>query len=346
MFIKVLKAFNGDSILVSYIHDGETKNILIDTGTPATYYSEDTGDGELKEIIQNIKNRNQKIDLLIITHWDNDHIGGVLKWFEDDLETAKLLIKKIWFNSGTLINKYFNDDRATEDSNIINSGSYSPNTSIRQGINFEKYILENNFSNTEIIKSLVTIPNLLEGSKFIILSPTNFNLEKLLCEWKDSPYNPNTSAPTDYNKSFQELLLNKFKEDKRIHNGSSIAFILEVENKRLLFLGDAHPSVVVGSLIRLEQKKQKIDYVKVSHHASKANTSDELLDLIDCENYIISSDGKFHGLPNKETIVRIINKNDFSNIFFNYPELIEKIFTDYELNGEKFNCQEISEINI
>lgn len=114
----------------------------------------------------------------------------------------------------------------------------------------------------------------------------------------------------------------------------------------MLFLGDSHPSVVVGSLVRLEQKKQKFDYVKVSHHASKANTSDELLDLIDCENYIISSDGSFHGLPNKEAIVRIINKNDFSNIFFNYPELIEKIFTDNELNSEKFSCQEISEINI
>ena len=44
--------------------------------------------------------------------------------------------------------------------------------------------------------------------------------------------------------------------------------------------------------------------------------------------------------------MRIINKNDFSNIFFNYPELIEKIFTDNELNSEKFSCQEISEINL
>ena len=41
----------------------------------------------------------------------------------------------------------------------------------------------------------------------------------------------------------------------------------------------------------------KIDYVKVSHHGSKANTNDELLSLLDCNNFIISANGRHHGLP-------------------------------------------------
>ena len=256
------------------------------------------------------------------------------------------MINHIWFNSGTLINRYFKSTKASEDKNIL-SLVYNPNTSIKQGIAFEKYILDNELTHC-LIKNDTSVKNSLTGVNFTILSPRNKELERLLTKWEESPYNPNTSASDkDYDKSFEELLKNDFKEDDAIHNGSSIAFILELEDKKMMFLGDAHPSVIVDSLKILgysKENKLKIDLMKVSHHASKGNTSDELLDMIECNKFIISTDGSKHGLPNKETIARIVDKQENCKIYFNYPELIEKIFSRYELKSERFEALDVSEL--
>lgn len=347
MEIKFLKANNGDSIHIS----SGNKNILIDTGTGATYLSKPNGrlqHGELKSLINDLQSKNEKIDLLVITHWDDDHIGGVLKWFKEDLDSAKSMIKHVWFNSGLLINQYFQSNSAAGDKTIIYS-EYNPNTSIQQGITFEKYLLENNMSYSLIKTNTEGINNIFDKVKFTLLSPIDKELEKLLTKW-ESEYNPYTSASNkDYDKSFEELLLNEFQEDTAFHNGSSIAFILEIENKKMLFLGDAHPSVVVDSLTKScysKKNKLKIDLMKVSHHGSKANTSDELLDIIECDNFVISTDGSKHGLPNKETIARIINKNENSKIYFNYPELIEQIFINNELRDCNFVALDAKELRL
>jgi beta-lactamase superfamily II metal-dependent hydrolase len=346
--INFLKANNGDSIHIAY----NKKNIIIDTGVGVTYYSKPNGrnkDGEFKKLIVELQNKNEKIDLLIITHWDDDHIGGVLKWFKEDIENAKSLIKNIWFNSGTLINKHFNSQEASENIDEVDF-IFNPNTSIRQGISFEKFILDNNISNTHIINTDTNTGEILDGVKFTILSPTDRELKKLLTLWEESPYNPNTSSSNDYDKSLTELLENQFKEDNAIHNGSSIAFILKIEDKKMLFLGDSHPSVIISSLIKLNYSKEnklKIDFVKVSHHGSKANTSNELLELIECDKFIISTDDNSkYGLPNKETFARIINKHENCKLYFNYPNLINKIFTDEELQSDKFEALNISEFSI
>ena len=88
MKIKFLKALNGDAILISFKEGEQSRNILIDGGMPATYIQKGRNGkpiyGELKDTIDAIKEHGEKIDLLILSHVDDDHIGGVLKWFEKD----------------------------------------------------------------------------------------------------------------------------------------------------------------------------------------------------------------------------------------------------------------------
>lgn len=104
MKIKFLKALNGDATLISFKEGEQSRNILIDGGMPATYIQKGRNGkfeyGELKDIIDIIRERDERIDLLILTHVDDDHIGGVLKWFEKDKDAHKL-IEKVWFNSGS-----------------------------------------------------------------------------------------------------------------------------------------------------------------------------------------------------------------------------------------------------
>ena len=68
MKVKFLKADNGDSILLSFKDDtGNKKNILIDGGMPKTYFGNGKY-GDLYDTIEDIKRKNEKIDLLILTH--------------------------------------------------------------------------------------------------------------------------------------------------------------------------------------------------------------------------------------------------------------------------------------
>src|SRR4051812_5727438 len=104
MIIKFLKAQNGDCSIIRYTDtSGSKRNIIIDAGLDATYFDPATITfGELKTEIDDIKAHEENIDLLILTHIDNDHICGFLKLFEMDTEVSGI-IKKVWFNSGKLI---------------------------------------------------------------------------------------------------------------------------------------------------------------------------------------------------------------------------------------------------
>ena len=65
---------------------------------------------------------------------------------------------------------------------------------------------------------------------------------------------------------------------------------LDLCNVKILLLADSHPSVIVASLRALyysETQKLTVDYMKVSHHGSRYNTSPELLSLINCRNLFL-----------------------------------------------------------
>ncbi len=157
-----------------------------------------------------------------------------------------------------------------------------------------------------------TVPErILHGVKFEILSPIPEKRDKANDEWLLEEGKTKTSGTKtpDHGKTIAELKLNVFEEDDDIPNGSSIAFILTYHGIKGLFLADAHPSDIITSLRILgytPDNRIKVDFVKVAHHGSKVNTNDELLSLIDCENYIFSANGISHFHPDKEVIVRII----------------------------------------
>ena len=332
MKIKFLKANNGDSILISFSDTKNGKrNILIDGGPGKTYEFKNKKEkrtaGDLQIVISEIKERKEKIDLLILTHVDDDHIGGILKWFQKDKE-AKKFIDEVWFNSGRTIFKEFGKDDIKENLIPLNI-ERNTNTSIGQGVTFEDYIENNNLWKKEVIKVGQQIEKY--GLTFKILSPSDENLKNLLRKWKkEKPKTLTSPNKNDYSYTINQLIdADTFAEDNAIHNGSSISFILTYRDKYFLFLSDSHPNTIINSLALLKyttKKPIKAELVKISHHGSKANTSYELLNMIDSENFIISSNGDVHALPDKRTLSRIINHSNNVNLHFNYEEMIARIF--------------------
>lgn len=332
MEIKFLQAFNGDCIWITFVENGTNKNILIDGGTSTTYSFLDKHkkpkDGKLKILIETLKRNAEILDLVILTHIDDDHIDGFLKWFGRD-ENAIQYIKEIWFNSGRTIKKYFSDSDSEIES--LKFKKQTTMTSVTQGVDFENFIRENGVWDEKIVKQKDIIN--WNNISFQILSPSNKQLEKLLKEWKKkSDLLLDTAKKNDYTKTLKQLMTEDIaEEDKDVYNGSSIAFILKKDDTTFLLLGDSHSSEILAELDRLgynENYKLSVDLIKLSHHGSKKNNPIEIFKIVDTEKYIISTNGDTHNHPDKTTIARIVATNPSAKIYFNYPNLIKKIVLD------------------
>ncbi|GJM61189.1 hypothetical protein [Persicobacter diffluens] len=146
---------------------------------------------------------------------------------------------------------------------------------------------------------------------------------------------------------------NTYSPDSALPNGSSISFVLKTKNEQLLFLGDAFSEDIVKSLKQIykQEKGEQLyfDAIKVSHHGSYNNCSPELLDTIDSERFIFSTNSKSHGHPDVETIASIINRKlptviSKRSLIFNYKNIHHlKEFKDTKL--QKFFHYEICEAN-
>lgn len=338
--IKVFPAANGDCFLIKIKGETGIKHILIDGGKGELCHS------KLKDAFQNLEKNNQRIDLLIVTHIDDDHIGGIIKLYQDKAINDSI-IDKVWFNSGTLISHILNGEELSKREISIIPSPNSKEMSVRQGVTFEKLLEKTNTWEKSLIYS--GQKHFLDNIILNILSPDYETLKELNNKWdsevekmkKKNKKKRMMSAFTDYHKTIAELCSEEFNEDTSLFNKSSIAFILEYGDFKLLMLGDSHPSIIVSSLQNLgysNENKLKVNLMKISHHASKKNTSDELLKLIDCERFIISSDGSNHGLPNKQSLARIVRNMDSPvTFYFNYSSM-EKIFTSEECKNNKITC--------
>ncbi len=149
-------------------------------------------------------------------------------------------------------------------------------------------------------------------------------------------------------ESIEELITNPFKEDTSPTNLSSISILIDYKDKKILLLGDSVPSDIVVSLVDLgysKDTKLNLDILKVSHHGSKHNTSTELLEMIDCKKFLISTNGKKYQHPDKECLARIIKTQDCPELIFNY-DIYDCIFSKEEKESGLFTIKEENEVDI
>lgn len=330
--VRVLQANHGDSILVTHEGPASVFNVLIDGGPSQTFRYGPRGrhPGALCMALDELKSKGQQIDLLVLTHIDEDHIKGLISAFERP-DYLRVMVKKVWFNSSRLITRYFDSEEIPE--NNIMLSSESPETSVKQGKELETLLDEIGCDRAPLI--MAGQCHDIGPLKLKVLSPGIQQLKKLLHKWPAEESSGETSShKNDYHLSLSDIWADdRFETDGSDYNGSSIAFILECDGKSMLFLGDAHDDVVTSNL-RLwgytATNKLKLELVKISHHASQYNTSGEFVSLLDCSRYVVSTNGAKHGLPNKRAIARII-KSANGKILFNYPGVIAPLLLPHEV---------------
>lgn len=316
--IHMLDAAHGDCLWIEYGDVDHPKRILIDTGPAATYTS------SLKHKIRGVVEREGRcvFELFVVTHIDDDHIGGSLR-FLDELESNKVKIKEIWFNG------YFHLSNQPPDFLGAMQGEKLTELIRRTGLPWNKHF-GNRAAMVPVDGPLKT--HAFSGMKLTLLSPTLERLQSLEPHWEKViraaglvPGKAFRNRATVLSKGFLGQTLEdeantKFKEDKTLPNGSSIAFLAEFEGKRVLFAADAHPSVLLQSLQRkpFHGVSQTVDAFKLSHHGSAKNTSTELLNAFPATHYLISTSGARFEHPDPPAIARVVVRDRTQRVVLHF----------------------------
>lgn len=328
--IHFINVGNGDAILIKSQDKNGCKHILIDGGKERNAIINNRFKHELLEII----GKNGYIDLLIVTHSDDDHIGGILNLVGDPSIEARIC--KYVFNAEKYISSFLERKyNSFEEYKVKEATSGTVKSSYRQDKELTEFL--DNVKGKWDTKVYTANDSIrLDDLSLTLLSPNTDKLNRLQSYWekekrkyKEKQAKKSSTKKSsvveekyDYSTSFKDFKYEDqlFGEDDSETNGASIAFIYESSNIKALMLADAHPSVIVDSLrsqLKEGETVHKFDVVKLSHHGSKNNITLELLNLIECEHFVISADAsKTHRHPNKSTLALILDHYGKENVNF------------------------------
>src|ERR1035437_9971558 len=322
--IELMPALHGDSILLQYGSPDAPRRILIDGGPIGAYEA-------LSARLDDLPLGRRRFELVVITHIDADHIEGTVRLLAE--RTMDFYFDDVWFNGWS----HLDDDKG-----ILGpvSGEFL-SALISKKIGTERWNKAKPFEQKTIKTDGASLPNarLAGGMTLTLLSPTTKKLANLRKTW-EKDVTKKGFHPGDLDAAIALLRQTKrlvpdgllggsyqnagerFKMDSSVANGSSIAFLAEFEGKKCLFLADAHPDVIadaVRGLIPSGENRLKVDAVKLAHHGSSANTTPELLSIIDCKRFLVSTNGDIFGHPAASAIDMVLHHNGPDvTLFFNY----------------------------
>jgi beta-lactamase superfamily II metal-dependent hydrolase len=335
--IEMLRANEGDALWVEYGDPAAPARILIDCGYKSTY----------REILERLDaDAALAFELFVLTHIDADHIAGAVPFIGDARVTPQR-IGEVWFNSRKHLSDKLGVEQAEFFTHSLEKRKFSWNAAFGQ--------------RAIVVDDPERLPEhrLNGGMRITLLSPGREQLRALREHWtaeleevlKDKKVGSveelleKTPARLKSDKlgpngpNVTMLAAQPFDPDDTAPNGSSIAFLAEYgdafdgdKEKAVLFLGDAHAPVVAGAIVALLRKRGlerlRVDACKLSHHGSSRNTSKELLALLDCQHFLVSTNGTKHEHPDPECIARILAQKRSApvHLHFNYESAFNSMW--------------------
>lgn len=365
--ITMMKASEGDCLFSEFHYEGKTFSILIDTGPMACWES------SLKPFLDSLSKEGKQIDVLLISHFDADHLGGALRLFES--RDYSKIINQVWFNGFKQIVPFASNKATKEDRKafqILRSihehipPAVDGPISVRQA-NSLAVLIEgcskpvNSFINGSAITSDTPSLQITPGFSIDFLLPNIHSLNrlktKMQTETKRAVREASLAHTEEADAAFEAVMLDEkmltdnqwpisaatldlnrieewsacpSEEDLSITNTSSIAICIRFYGYKLLFPGDATGADLVEALAHWSQRYNEslyFDVIKLPHHGTLRNCG-KLLDAVDGTYFLLSTDGKHHLHPSKETLAKIVTRLGGHTRFllFNYENDMYRLF--------------------
>lgn len=332
--LEILQADHGDCLL---LHFGKTQKslqtIIIDGGPTGIYKN------FLKPRLLEVKealspNKPFPVSMVMISHFDDDHANGILNLTD---EAVKLMnnsepqlfeMNNFWFNA-------FDDvvgNNQVPGVASVSSASVADIASVPEFAGLDHHIsavvasttqgrkLRDNASTLGAVMNNPFKPikngksNLVRGDvgksvidwdglKLTVLHPNKKRLDELQTKWdKDLAKLKKNKNKKAGMKAFATALADL---DTSPFNLSSIVCLAEFGKKKILLTGDARSDDVLAGLKLnglLDSKGRiHVDVLKMPHHGSERNLSENFLKQVTADHYVISASGRFDN-PDVTTI--------------------------------------------
>lgn len=313
--VEMLPAAFGDALIVrAPAGDGEFR-MVVDTGP------DDRCLAALRSrlaLVPQIGGR-RRADLLVVTHIDHDHIGNATALLRD--ETLGLDFGDVWFNGAEQVAPYAAADPRDNRRSVIEGEEVSKVIADR-GFPFNRafggkaVVVEDDAARWRAIPAPDGSPRLT------VLSPRPTGLQDLARVWRDALTRLRCGQPDSAEDDTRRgripdrppidlgtLARTPFRADRSVPNRSSIVLLVEHRGASVLLAADGRFGVYGPALAALLTSRgrtaPRIDAVKLAHHGSRGNTQAELSHFR-ARHYLVSSDNGVYGLPDDETIARLV----------------------------------------
>ena len=300
---EALNAAEGDCLLLHHGSRKTQRHIVIDGGPRATWAC------ALKPRLEKLRaehrlgaDKQLPIELLVVTHIDNDHIEGVVAMLEElsgrTTGPRPWRVEKLWCNT-------FDDDASSDDLARLAKIDPGGAAAAGEGRSVRNLAIEldipRNSPDLHLPSGFIAragkVPHIkLDDLELTVLSPTMAELTKLKATWDkwlvEHPGAVEGEAAAG-------------KRDTAVPNLSSIVLLAEVKGHRVLLSGDAGAPQILEGLKQAgmldDNGRCEVEIFKLPHHGSIRNITAELLDRVRAKHYVISANGK-NGNPDEATL--------------------------------------------
>jgi hypothetical protein len=325
--LEVLEAKHGDALLLHYGTRKSPRLIVIDGGPAGVF------DKSLRPRLERLRDRRTPgrplpVRMLMVSHIDDDHIRGVLDLTDLLLEqrgSEPLLcdITTLWHNG-------FDEILGNRETDAIpaslgpsvrlssageltypaklfrDEGAAAVAANVPQGRrlrgNAESLSLVPNDPFEGLVSSRPRQKSLPLGGtlRFRVVGPSRTRLERLERDWDSK-----LKALRKKEAAEARALAAEFM-DSSVYNLASIVVLAQSGGKRMLLTGDALADDTLLEGLK-EAKLLKgggtlhVDILKMPHHGSIRNVTEEFLATVTADHYVFSASGKY-GNPDLDTL--------------------------------------------
>lgn len=316
--LEVLEAKHGDALLLHYGTKRSPKLIVIDGGPAGVF------DKSLRPRLEQLRDRRTPgkplpVRLLMVSHIDDDHIRGVLDLTDLLLEqkgseTPLCDITTLWHNSFDEIlgNKEVNAIPASLGPSVRLSsaseltfpatlfrdeGAAAVAANVPQGRRLRDNADALSLLANDPFPKLVSLrPGqnpLPAGSnlRLRVVGPSQARLEKLERDWDAK------LKTLRQQKAAEAKALAASFVDNSVYNLASIVVSAEAGGKKMLLTGDGLADDILAGLREAKLLKAggtlHVDVLKLPHHGSARNVTEEFLATVTADHYVVSANGRY-----------------------------------------------------
>lgn len=355
LVLEALSAKKGDCLILHFKSDGEPGLVLIDGG-PATVYEE-----VLKPRLQELRAAHNRrmgddgplpVDLLVISHVDDDHIHGILDLTRDlrapngDM-TGRIVIDRVWHNTfddifgaapergDTVLSSITTD--------IIGDDPDEPDDVLATHIRHHAFRVLASLGQGEALRNDARALDWSLNAPFepfVRAVPGGDSVDELSDDLAFHIIGPLKPELDDLQDKYRKYLEKRARDeataedalaayaDKSVPNLSSIVILAQEGNRRILLTGDARGDRVLAGLEEMGHIPQggtlAVDVLKLMHHGSNRNVEPDFFRRVPARHYVCCGDGE-HGNPERETLEMLFSVRPEGGYTLHFTHEIDEI---------------------